>query len=262
MNNIIFVTKPSAKARAIEKELRAKLEAADVRLKTPVVVAIGGDGTMLHAIREHMREDVLFVGVSAGHLGFLQTVEPTHSDELAAALASGGFHTVSSPLLVAKTFDGRVLGHAFNEITLERSGPRAARVSLSVGSSAGTFIGDGIIMATPMGSTAYSLAAGGPIIDAAVQDVMVVTPSNPHVSEQYSSLQRPHVLGRQRHVRLDQTAGDAAERPVKLTGDGFDLADNIVGGVEVSLSRLRVRLIELEPGSYHDRLETKRLGRY
>jgi len=263
VNRLVFVTKPSSRAQAVERRLRPLLEGLPAALAEPLVVAVGGDGTMLHAIREHLDERALFVGVSAGTLGFLQTVEPDRLEALAAALRSGAYGVIEAPLLTVREAagGGRVLGRAFNDVVVERRGARAARFGLHVGGSAGGFIGDGVIFATPLGSTAYSLAAGGPIIDSNVQDVFVVTPSNPHLSALYSSLQRPHVLGRGRRVRISVAAADAEERPVKLTADGFELADNVRTDVEIYLSERKVRLIELEPDGFRSRIEDKRLGR-
>jgi NAD+ kinase len=258
MSGITYITKPTPKAREAERSLRRLL--ADFAPDTPIVVAIGGDGTMLHAIREHLRDDALFVGVSAGTLGFMQTVEPDQLEMLANVLRAGSYGVIKAPLLAAR-IDGAVVGYAFNDIVAERGGPRAMRIGLHVGSSAGTFIGDGIIFATPFGSTAYSLAGGGPIIDSNVQDVFVVTPSNPHISSLYSSLQRPHVLGRGRRVRLRCLPEVADERPVKLTADGFELISRLEGEVEIFLSKRLIKLIELEPDAFHNRIEDKRLGR-
>jgi NAD+ kinase len=259
MREIIYVTKPNEGARAAERSLRRLL--AGFTPGTTIVVAIGGDGTMLHATHLHLLEDVLYIGVSAGTLGFMQTVELDQLESMAASLKSGSYGVIKAPLLAAKALDGRVLGYAFNDIVAERGGSRAVRMTLHVGNSAGTFIGDGIIFATPFGSTAYSLAGGGPIIDSSVQDVFVVTPSNPHISSLYSSLQRPHVLARGRRVKLRVSPEVADERPVKLTADGFELVPQLHGEVEIFLSKRSIKLIELEPDAFHNRIEDKRLGR-
>jgi NAD+ kinase len=262
MNNLIFSTKPTPKARAAEAAFRAALGERAANLEYPVVVAIGGDGTMLQAIKDHWTKDTLFVGISAGRLGFLQTIEPDHVQELADALVAHSYQVIQAPMVAAKDHTGAVLGYAFNDISVERHGPRAAKFSLHIGESAGTFIGDGVIFATPLGSTAYNLAAGGPIIDSAAQDIYVVTPNNPHVSILYSSLQRPHILGRERQIKLRIDPVDAEERPTQLIIDSWVALEQIRHEVTIFLSTRKVKLLELTSNDFHNRIEGKRLGRY
>jgi NAD+ kinase len=163
-------------------------------------------------------------------------------------------------MAAADTHD-HVLGYAFNDISVERAGARASRLKVDIDGSIGSFIGDGLLFATAFGSTAYSLAAGGPVIDTRAVDVFVVTPNNPHVSVQYSSLQRPHVLKLGRRVKLSVSAEDRLDRPTKLVFDGETLVEAIDKPVEIYLSDETVAFLELEPDGFHSRLETKRLGR-
>ena len=75
MSDITYVTKPTEKAREAEKAVKRAFETLGSDIKEKLVLAIGGDGTMLRAVREHSGDDVIFVGISAGSLGLLQTVE-------------------------------------------------------------------------------------------------------------------------------------------------------------------------------------------
>lgn len=262
MTNIQYVTKPTAKAQAAEAALRRLLTGRNLALPTPVVIAIGGDGTLLKAIMDFETEDVLFVGVAAGHLGFLQTISTGHLEALADSLERQTYSWITAPLLAAREVSrSRPLGHAFNDIIVERAGSHAARFDLKIDQARDTFVGDGVIFATPLGSTAYSLAAGGPIIDSRAQDLCVVTPNNPHISSLYSSLQRPHVLTRQRRVTITVAPEDAAERPLQLTVDGRVVLAAVTKPVEVYVSRRSVKLLQLEDGGFHSRIDERRLGR-
>lgn len=263
MKNITIFTKPSKRAREVEQLLLAELEGLTNPPQKPIVIAIGGDGTMLMAIKEHELEDISFIGISAGHLGFLQTLKPEDIAILVDSLQRNSFTTILAPLLAVRYADSKeVLGYGFNDITIERSGPRAARFELHVDDNAGTFIGDGIIFSTPLGSTAYSLAAGGPIIDSRAQDVFVVSPSNPHVSPLYSSLQRPHVMQKGRIIKIESTTEDLQERPIQLSIDGTVTDKNIQQPVEVYVSDKRVSLLEIKEKDFHSRIDKKRLGNY
>lgn len=256
-----ILNSPNPAARAMCEQLHQALDGHVHKFTRGVVFAIGGDGTMLRAIRDFWHDDPLFVGLSAGHLGFLQAFEAEQISDVIAALTTTKPLTVSAPLLQVTAGDGQGLGYAFNDVSVERAGPRASRFTLDVNGSTGSFIGDGVIFATAFGSTAYSLAAGGPIIDTRSSDVFVVTPNNPHVSSQYSSLQRPHVLQRGRNVRITIADDDAMERPTQLVLDGHTVDDQLSRPVTIGLSDKTISFLQLKHDSFHARLEAKRLGR-
>ncbi len=272
MENIVFVTKTAPESQEIEKRLKQAFTQAAIKTPAKLVIATGGDGTLLQAIKDHYEEDVLFIGVSAGTLGLLETIEVEDIDKLVTAISSGTYSLIEAPLIAASfcqpaggsaredTQEG-VIGHGFNDISVERAGPRAAKLHLKIDSSSGTFIGDGVIFSTPLGSTAYSLAAGGPVIDSKLQDLFVVTPNNPHFSSQYSSLQRPHIIERQRMVRVEVTDKDARERPLQLVIDGHIAVENLDKPVNIYLSNKSIKLMQLNDHDLQNRLDAKRLGR-
>lgn len=263
MKNIIIFSKPSQRAKAIAAKLKNDLKELKKSPSKPIVVAIGGDGTMLMAINKYENKDVLFIGISAGHLGFLQTLNYEDTPLLIQSIEKNQFSIISAPMLGVRYVDNKqVLGYCFNDITIERSGPRAARFQLHVDDFEGTFIGDGIIFSTPLGSTAYSLAAGGPIIDSRAQDVFVVSPSNPHISALYSSLQRPHVMQKGRIIKVESYPEDRKERPIQLSIDGHIITNKLTRGVEVFVSDKSVKLLELKEKDFHSRIDKKRLGKY
>jgi len=269
MKPITFVTKPTEAGRAAEAQARHHLEG--INTAKPIVVAVGGDGTMLQAVKQHYDQDALFVGLSAGSLGLLQTIDTEHLPELAEALKNETYQVVEAPLLsvaycqpsgdnAQADTETEVIGHAFNDISIERQQSRAAKFKLKIDDSAGDFIGDGVIFSTPLGSTAYSLAAGGPIIDHQLQDIFVVTPNNPHLSSLHSSLQRPHVLSGRRRVRIEIAQADQG-RPLQVAIDGEVAAQDIVSPLSIKISDRRVKLLQLGPDRLNRQIEEKRLGR-
>ena len=150
-----------------------------------LVVAIGGDGTMLHAVRTVAAEGVPLVGVNRGRLGFLTDISP---DAMAARLdeiLAGRYVTDPRHLIEAAIHgtDGPLgePGLALNEIVLQKHGT-GHMLDLTTHVN-GTYLnshgGDGLIIATPTGSTAYALSCGGPIIQPDV-DAMVLVPICPH----------------------------------------------------------------------------------
>jgi NAD+ kinase len=152
---------------------------ADLAGQVDLLVSLGGDGTMLRAMRLGDGQKVPVLGVNLGRLGFLAEVD---IPELPAALSAIDLmqYTAESRLALDADIDGRTLT-AFNDVAVVRvPGQGSARVSLLVDAS--PFVGyaaDAVVVATPTGSTAYSFAAGGPIVSPSVEAVLV-TPAAPH----------------------------------------------------------------------------------
>jgi NAD+ kinase len=261
MSEIYYEVKPAdERASAIAKRLEVLL--SDLDLGRPLVVAVGGDGTMLHAVRQHSGvKNALFVGISAGHLGFIQAVESNELEKFVEILKMGKYVTVRAPLISVKDDSGHIFGYGFNEVLIERKAGYAVKFDLNIDGSKGRFIGDGVIFAAPLGSTSYALAAGGPIIDTALQNVFLVVPSNPHISLLYTSLQRPHVLAGNRDVRIEMTEDDIKYHPAKLAIDGRVALEHINRPLTVFLSDKYVDMLQLADNGFYHRLEKKRLGR-
>ncbi|GAC1332887.1 MAG: NAD kinase [Candidatus Dormibacteria bacterium] len=144
-----------------------------------LVVTFGGDGTFLHAARTAVRHQVPLLGVNLGRLGFLAW---THLEEAPAAVAE--WIDGRSAIETRGTLTVEVNGEehlAINEAALLKD-PAANVIQLVIsfaGTEVGMFHADGVVVATPTGSTAYAASAGGPILDPAVQG-MVLVPLNPH----------------------------------------------------------------------------------
>ena len=144
-----------------------------------LLLAMGGDGTVLAALHAAAPVGRPVLGVACGSLGALTSVK---APEVATALdrfAAGDWEARGLPALEV-TRDGEPLGDAFNDLVVMRDG--AGQVILDVEVAGATFArvaGDGVVVATPLGSSAYTLAARGPLV-AAATDVVVVTPLAPH----------------------------------------------------------------------------------
>lgn len=176
-----------------------------------VLVSLGGDGTMLGALRLVAARPVPVLGVNLGNLGFLTEVEP---QDLPAALdrVARGDITIEphSALVVTVAGEAEV---AFNDVALARvPGAGFVHADLSVeGERHGYYRCDAIILATPAGSTAYSYAAGGPVISPAA-DGMLVTPASP-----MTGISRPVFLSADESVRLE-LAADGGEPAFEIDG--------------------------------------------
>src|SRR5258706_2914732 len=130
-----------------------------------VVVALGGDGLMLQTLHAHMRSGKPIYGMHRGTVGFLMNEFATH--DLQARLAAARESLINPLLMRATDVNGTVhLHHAINEVALFRQSYQAARLRILIDERArmAELIADGILVATPAGSTAYNLSAQGPIL--------------------------------------------------------------------------------------------------
>lgn len=231
------------------------IDARDFRRDVDVAAVLGGDGTMLHAVSKLGDFDKPVAGINIGTLGFLTTCKETELDEFAAAVAVGNFR-ISKRMLLDTTVlraDGEEESfHALNEVTLAR-GETGRLISLKAminGELLNRYRADGLIVATPTGSTAYSLSAGGPLI-APRSSVMVITPICPH-----SLSQRSLVLSDDAVVELSPENAD--DGPMLFTVDGRDTTRIDPGDrILVKKSARSFQLLRMEGRSFYEALRQK-----
>ena len=223
--------------------------------ETDLIVAVGGDGTMLHAASLAGDIDIPLVGVNRGRLGFLTDVSPI--DMLASfdEILNGNF-TRESRLRLRATLsqaDGtKKSALALNDIVLQRrdTGRMLDFETRIAGQYVNTHMGDGLIVATPTGSTAYALACGGPIIDPRL-DALVVIPICPHTLSD-----RPLVIpaGQPIEVTLLQRDNTSAEVSI----DGHSLAEfRPDDRLLIAESSRRITLIHPPGYDYYEILRSK-----
>ena len=220
-----------------------------------IAAVLGGDGTMLHALSRLGKFEKPVAGINIGTLGFLTSCKDDELDVFAAAIADGRFSTSTRTLLKAIIHRPGLPKESFialNEVTLAR-GDTGRLVALRArvnGELLNDYRADGLIVATPTGSTAYSLSAGGPLIapDAAV---FVITPICPH-----SLSQRSLVLSDDSIVEL--SSKDPQSGPMIFTVDGRDSIHIGHGDwVEVQKASFSFHLLLLEGRTFYDALRKK-----
>jgi NAD+ kinase len=146
---------------------------ADPMVDTDLAMVLGGDGTILSTLRRYARREVPVFAVNFGTIGFLATIEPEELDEGMRLALTRDFDVMHIPGLVARASDGDEL--AMNDISFhrQRSG-RVAELAYSVeGEQLGAVRCDGLVVATPAGSTGYNLANGGPVLAWGVKGYVV-----------------------------------------------------------------------------------------
>ncbi|MDP2300371.1 MAG: NAD(+)/NADH kinase [Coriobacteriia bacterium] len=223
-----------------------------------MAVALGGDGTMLKTVHMLGVSEVPVLGINLGRLGFLSGADGDALDSaLDAALAGEARVERRQTIEAALEIGGRAVGtyRALNEVFIGRGGgSRGVELELAVnGVTVGRYVCDGVIVATPTGSTAYALSAGGPLVSPDVRG-MVLVPVAPHALGV-----RPMVLGPGDVVRVTCPNPARAEACVSVDGDQLPCR-TVLGSVEVSVGGHDVRLMKLDGRDFYDVLAQTFLG--
>lgn len=219
-----------------------------------LAIVFGGDGSVLAAARLLGGRPIPLVGVNVGKMGFLAELTETELNSRLADILSGRGRVVERLMLQAQVRTGDTLSEprlALNDVVLNGgSRLRMMTVTLLVnGEETITYDGDGIIVSTPVGSTAYSLSAGGPIATPGL-DVLIVTPICPH-----SLTNRSLVVSADSELELVPVR---PERPTAVTLDGQELIELSVGQqVLVKAAPNRLKLVETGTRTFFTTLREK-----
>lgn len=219
-----------------------------------MIISIGGDGTYLHTTRYAVKHDIPVLGMNMGRLGFLTQFDFQGMDEAVSKLKRKEYTIEERFLAEIQVYRGeKEVFHesAFNDLVIHRDGLKLLDVEIHVDSSyASSFYGDGLIVATPTGSTAYSLSAGGPIVEPE-SDVMLLTPVCPH-----SISSRPMVVSGGRRIRIRLNPKDGVSAVITADGEpAFQITDK--DQVLVQRSEQRAKVVKLYQTDFYKILREK-----
>jgi NAD+ kinase len=218
-----------------------------------VVISLGGDGTMLRAVDLAYEAGVPVLGVNVGQLGYLTEIEPDDFDAALDRLIAGSYEVAERMVLSVEVESaGSASGRwfALNEAVLEKvHAGRLVRLEVDVnGAPFTSYAADGVIVATPTGSTAYSFSARGPIVSPRLR-CLLLTPVSPHML-----FDRSLVLAAEETLRF--TVCD--DRSVVLTLDGRELGELGAGdAVSCTGGPRPARIVTLGPRDFHQILKAK-----
>lgn len=227
--------------------------------RVDLVCVLGGDGTLLSIARRLAGYSIPIVGINLGTLGFLSEAEPTNLNVTVEKLLNGAFGIEERTMLEAKLLrNGEEIAAftALNDVVIAKgSYCRIIQCTVYLDDCyVATFSGDGLIIASPTGSTAYSLSAGGPIV-APNAPVLLMTPVAPH-----SLTARPMIVSADQIIRVEV---DAIHDEIGLSIDG-QLGSRLKGGDEIMIyqSPFVTPLISWNPGKFFEAIRTKLNGEW
>lgn len=239
--------------RLLSEATCAAHSVADLAAGADVILSFGGDGTLLNSAHEVGTRGTPILGVNIGRLGFLAEVEEGHLRETIRRLERGEYRIEERMVLSIEAADGTELetDWALNEVVIERAGAsKMISVDVTVdGVYLNNYWADGLIIATPTGSTAYSLSTGGPIM-APGCGAVILTPIAPH-----TLTVRPIVL--QDSVRIEARVSTGGE-PFVVSADGISSPIER-DGVDLHIRRAEhtVNLVKLPEQHYFHTIRTK-----
>ena len=243
--------------KSILGDLASVIQIKDIKTELPdadFLICFGGDGTILHAAKDASSFGVPIIGVNMGSVGFMAELEQSELQQL-NRLITGEYTLENRMMLDVKVVrDGRVLfrSSALNDAVVAK-GAVARVIYLQVYSDkvlVSNIFGDGVILATPTGSTAYSLSAGGPIVEPAAENI-IMTPISAHTIQAKSM-----VLDKSRAV--DVTVPKHSRKVAYLSVDGgkaFKLFSGDV--VQICRSRRSLCLVKLLEKSFYELVNHK-----
>ncbi len=210
-----------------------------------LIIVIGGDGSLLSAANMAIQKKVPVIGINRGRLGFLTDISPTHLDEELGAILEGHYQEERRFLLNLRlNSKKRIVSTALNDIVLNR-GNETHLIAFDVyvdGQFVSHYRADGLIIATPTGSTAYALSAGGPILHPRLNAIVIV----PMFSHSLSA--RPLVIDSNSTITIQMSENN--ENSVEVSCDGHE-SYQINANQSVTINKHSVPLRLLHPHEYH-----------
>lgn len=224
----------------------------NVYKKSDIIISVGGDGTMLDTLYKARFYDKPVLGLNLGKLGFLAEVNTDEIDQLIEEIKNETF-TVEERMVI----EGTCIGHqveklyAINDIVIDKAGwPKMIEINITVNSEYFTnFVADGLITATPTGSTGYALSTGGPVVSPGT-DVITLSPISPH-----SLTMRPFVLSGKDEILI---RAESMHKEILVDCDGQRVfAFKPPLEIKISRSNKPVKLVHTSWTSYFKTLRNK-----
>lgn len=224
-----------------------------------IVISIGGDGTIIHSAHDAVAYDKPVLGINAGRLGFLAGLEKSELDKL-ICLKSGEFTVDNRMRLEVSHYEGEELINTYtclNDVIIGRGASlRLCEIDArSNGKLLYNYLADGVIVATPTGSTAYSLSSGGPVVDTEIES-LILTPICSHSLFSRSIIFKPETV-----IEFSVKNCDNCSPIFSCDGEnGIEITENT--RILVTKSKKYSKIIRIKSDSFSDILNSKLIERY
>ncbi len=220
--------------------------------RSGIILSVGGDGTFLRAAKYSFDNEIPVLGINVGNLGFLTEIETSNISQTLDGLISGDYHLEKRMLLEGILFkqgrrvkDTGLPDLALNEFAITRSmSEKVIRMEIIVNDvSIKKLTADGIIIATPTGSTAYSLSAGGPVVEPQAESI-IITPICPH-----TLFSRSIILGQDKELKVKLSSGNKRDM-LSIDGKTAALEDPSEYILRVTRAKKDLNLVSFNPNAF------------
>lgn len=248
-----------------EKLLKQKLEKSDFFVpqeydpNAELIICIGGDGSFLETLHKYDFPSIPFVGVNTGHLGFFQEVCPDGLDEFIFKYKQGKYETQNLKTVKAEvtTAEGKQEFIGLNEILIKGVRSRPIHLNISIGNSfIERFSGDGILVATPAGSTAYNYSLGGSIVDPRLS-LLQVTPIAPMNTTAYRSFTSSLILPPYLSIRVNPEYSENKGKGMLIVADGMEHLLKEAEEIIFEFSNSIIKLLRFENSDFWTKVKNK-----
>lgn len=246
------------------KLLRRKLQQSGFTVpkefspEAELIVSVGGDGSFLKTLHKYGFPDIPFLGINTGHLGFFQELHPDDLDSFVFWYKQGRYQIqeLKTVMGIVTENSGETYEYlGLNEMLIKGANSRSIHLNISIGGSfIERFSGDGILVSTPAGSTAYNYSLGGSIVDPRLT-VLQITPIAPMNTTAYRSFTSSVVLPPELIVRIHPELND--NKSLLLVSDGFERKHDDIREINLKISDVVVKLMRFENYDFWTKVKTK-----
>lgn len=248
---IVVTSNPTEKSQEVFCEISNKLEVNGFTVynsyvpDAELIIIIGGDGWFIKTIHDFEYPDIPIVGINTGHLGFLQDINPKDIDMLIESYLVGDYSIREIAPITADIHMNEVRRKilAINEVVIRGTKSRMIHLNLKINDSdIECFSGDGLIVSTPTGSTAYNYSAGGSIIDPSLETLQI-TPLSPTNTNAYRSFTSSIITSPDSLIEIDPEY--RFENSLLIINDGIENKYNHISKVVITTCHKKIRVLRL-----------------
>lgn len=248
---IVVTSNPTEKSRAVYFEISNKLEIHGFTVynhfipDAELIIVIGGDGWFIKTIHDFDYPNTPIVGINTGHLGFLQDINPCDIDLFIENYLNKNYSIMHVAPIKAEIFmDSRIKTIlAINEVVIRGTKSRMIHLNLKINDSIiECFSGDGIIVSSPTGSTAYNYSAGGSIIDPSLESLQI-TPLSPTNTNAYRSFTSSIITSPDSIIDIDPEY--RFENSLLIINDGIENKYNKISKVSITTCQNKINVLRL-----------------
>ncbi len=222
-----------------------------------LIISIGGDGSFLKTVHDFNFPQIPIMGINTGHLGFFPEISPNHIDRFIELYKNNSFLVQDISLLKANIYTNNCKSnmYAINEVVVKGDKSRTIHLSLNVnGKHIQNFSGDGMIISTPTGSTAYNYAAGGSIVDPGL-NLMQLTPLYPINTNAYRCFTSSIIFSSDSIIEIIPEY--RFEDSILIVIDGVEYRFNQMSDIKISISDLKIKLLRMFDYEFWSRVSEK-----